>query len=54
MGTYRTTFAYQGPFKKDASTGSRVNNEVVLGTSVNKGKKRRAGVRKPRPGHSYR
>jgi hypothetical protein len=30
IGTYRTTFVYQGPFKKDSSTGSRVINEVVL------------------------
>jgi hypothetical protein len=30
MGTYRTTFIYQGPFKEDSSTGSRVINEVVL------------------------
>src|SRR5918994_3052679 len=30
-GTYTTTFVYQVPFKKDASTGFRVINEVVLG-----------------------
>ena len=36
IGTYTTTFVYQGPFKKDSSTGSPVINEVVLGTSVNK------------------
>ena len=30
IGTYRTTFVYQGPFKEDSSTGSRVINEVVL------------------------
>jgi hypothetical protein len=30
IGTYTTTFVYQGPFKKDSSTGFRVINEVVL------------------------
>jgi hypothetical protein len=30
MGTYTTTFVYQGPFKKESSTGFRVINEVVL------------------------
>jgi hypothetical protein len=34
IGTYRTTFVYQGPFNKDASTGSRVINEVVLRSGV--------------------
>ena len=48
IGTYRATFVYQGPFKKDASTGSRVINEVVLGTSVNKGKKRNDRARRRR------
>ncbi len=40
IGTYTTTFVYQGPFKKDSSTGSPVINEVVLGTRVNKGEMR--------------
>src|SRR5215211_1737907 len=31
-------FCLLGPFKKDSSTRSRVVNEVVLGTRVNKGK----------------
>ena len=35
IGTYTTTFVYQGPFKKDASTGSRVINEVVLEGRLN-------------------
>ena len=30
IGTYRTTFVYQGPFKEDSSTDSRVIIEVVL------------------------
>src|SRR5918992_4971372 len=30
IGTYTTTFVYQGPFQKDSSTGFRVVNEVVL------------------------
>ena len=30
IGGYRTTFVYQGPFKKVSSIGSRVINEVVL------------------------
>ena len=34
---HRGAFIYQEPFKKDSSTASRVINEVVLGTSVNKG-----------------
>src|SRR5215204_576510 len=29
-GTYTMTFVYQGPFKKNSSTGFRVINEVVL------------------------
>src|SRR5215217_3495397 len=33
---YRATFVYQGPFKKEYSTASRVVNEVILGTRVNK------------------
>src|SRR5215210_1174210 len=33
-------FVYQGPFKKDFSIGSQVINEVVLGTRVNKCKRR--------------
>ena len=36
IGTYGTTLVYQGPFKRDSSTGSRVINEVVLGSSVNR------------------
>jgi hypothetical protein len=36
LGTYTTTFVYQGRFKKDSCSGYRVSNEVVLGTSVNK------------------
>jgi hypothetical protein len=36
IGIYITTLVYQGPFKKDSSTGARVINEVVLGTRVNK------------------
>jgi hypothetical protein len=41
IGVYRVTFVRQGPFKKDFSTGTRVTNEVVLRTPVNKGKKRK-------------
>jgi len=37
IGAYRVAFVYKGPFKKDFSTASRAINEVVLGTSVNKG-----------------
>src|SRR5215217_1215339 len=37
IGTYRTTFVYQGPFKEDSSTGSRVINEVVLERLSEKG-----------------
>jgi hypothetical protein len=36
IGFYGAAFVYQGPFEKVFSTGSRVINEVVLGTSVNK------------------
>jgi hypothetical protein len=36
IGAHRGAFVYQEPFKKDSSTASRVINEVVLGTSVNK------------------
>jgi hypothetical protein len=37
IGTYTTTFVYQGPFKKDSSTGSPVINEVVLERLSEKG-----------------
>jgi hypothetical protein len=37
IGAHRGAFVYQEPFKKDSSTASRVINEVVLGTRVNKG-----------------
>jgi len=47
IGTYRTTFVYQGPFKEDSSTGSRVINEVVLGTRVNKCKSKGWALGKP-------
>ena len=30
IGAYRAAFVYQGPFKKEFSTASRVVNEVVL------------------------
>ena len=30
IGTYRAAFVYQGSFRKDFSTDSRVINEVVL------------------------
>ena len=33
---HRGAFIYQEPFKKDSSTASRVINEVVLGTWLNK------------------
>jgi hypothetical protein len=35
IAVYKAAFAYQGPFRKDFSTGSPVINEVVLGTQVN-------------------
>ena len=38
IGAHRGAFVYQEPFKKDSSTASRVINEVVLGTGVNRGK----------------
>jgi hypothetical protein len=31
IAVYKAAFAYQGPFRKDFSTGSPVINEVVLG-----------------------
>jgi hypothetical protein len=40
IGAHRGAFVYQETFKKDSSTASRVINEVVLGTSVNKGRNR--------------
>jgi hypothetical protein len=36
IGAHRGAFVYQEPFKKDSSTASRVINEVVLGTLVDK------------------
>src|SRR5215211_862996 len=39
IGAYRAASVYQGLFKKGLSTGSRVINEVVLGTWVNKSTK---------------
>jgi hypothetical protein len=30
IAVYKAAFAYQGPFRKDFSTGSPVINEVVL------------------------
>src|SRR5215207_4607226 len=46
---YRAAFVHQGLLKKDFSTGSLLINEVVLGTSVNKGKRKGRGCSKPRP-----
>src|SRR5215212_11713271 len=37
IGAHRGAFVYQEPFKKDSSTASRVINEVVLGSWLNKG-----------------
>ena len=50
IGAHRGAFVYQEPFKKDSSTASRVINEVVLGTSVNRGKKRKGRGRLENPG----
>ena len=41
IGAYRAAFVHQVPFEKDFSSAPRVVNEVVLGTLVNKGKKRK-------------
>jgi hypothetical protein len=41
IGVYKGAFIYQGPFKEGFSAGSPVINEVVLGTSVNKGERER-------------
>ena len=49
IAAQRTAFTYHEPLKKDFSAGSPVINEVVLGTSVNKGKKKDGTVR-PLPG----
>jgi hypothetical protein len=37
---YRTAILYLDPLKESVSTESRVSNEVVLGTSVDKGIKK--------------
>jgi hypothetical protein len=48
IGFYGAAFVYQGPFEKVFSTGSRVINEVVLGTWLNKGKRKGRSPAGPR------
>jgi hypothetical protein len=44
IGAHRGAFVYQEPFKKDSSTASRVINEVVLGSWVNKDMRKDRGI----------
>jgi hypothetical protein len=54
IGTYRTTFVYQGPFKEDSSTGSRVINEVVLEEEFSKiGRSREECTKTSSVAHHY-
>src|SRR5687767_3244972 len=47
IGVYKGAFIYQGPFKEDFCAGSPATNEVVLGTSVNKGKRKGRTPKEP-------